>query len=300
MKREFNRAISSIPNVGEVELFREMAKQFNCNKFAKATYVKEIHKQYVEFNSSFYGGMKKIELGDLLFLTYDKSIKELKLCVLQAKYRKKAYRKFLDCNADEFQWELLYYKPDVVNKSKMYIPKHIINFRNDYKSITAYGIFYHDKISSEIDFLYTLPELFSPKKLIPHPSKVFSFTCPNLGGCRIACCGCSTGCSRKKGVMPKETLYTCAMDIFENEVLSWKIGAPINDDDIRKYVLGLLMNMQRTSDNPEVIEEILRDQDFVTVSENIFDKDEHPAAIIVITETEEHKKYLEYGEKINI
>lgn len=285
MKKEFNRAVSKMINVNEVGLFREMAKQFNYNKFTKATYVKEIHKQYVEFNSSFYGGMKRIELGDLLFLTYDKSKKEFKLCVLQAKYRKKPYKKFLDCNADEFQWELLYYKPDVYNKSKMNIPKHILNFRNDFKSITAYGIFYHDKSSNEIDFLYTLPELFSPKKMIPYPSKVFSFTCPNLGVCKTSCCGCGTGCSGKRGTMPKETLYTCSIDVFENEVVSSKIGAPINDDEIKKYILKLLNSMRRSSDKPEVIEEILRDQEFVMESKYLFDEDIHPSAIIVITET---------------
>ena len=284
MKTEFNKVASEMKNVNEIALFREMAKQFNNNKFTSATYVKEIHKQYVEFNSSFYGGMKKIELGDLLFLTYNKSKKELKLCILQAKYRKKPYKKFLDCNADEFQWELLYYKPEVVNKSKMFIPKNIINFRNDYKSITAYGIFYHDRISNEIDFLYTLPDFFLPKKIIPNPSTVFSFTCPNLGSCRMACCGCGKGCSGKKGIILKETIYTCAMDIFENEVISWKIGAPINDDAIKKYILRLLKSMQRTSDSPEVIEEILRDQDFVTDSEYSFGEDAHPSAIIVITE----------------
>lgn len=285
MKKEFNRAVSSMINVNEVELFREMAKQFNYNKFTRATYVEEVHQRYVEFNSSFQGGTKKVELGDLLFLTYNKSQKELKMCVLQAKYRSKPYKKFLDCDADIFQWELLYYRPDVYNKSKMNIPKHILNFRNDFKSITAYGIFYHDKMSNEIDFLYTLPELFSPKRMMPNPSKVFSFTCPNLGGCKITCCGCGTGCLGKKGAVPWETLYTCAIDVFENEVLSWRIGAPINDSEIKKYILGLLQSMRRDADDREVIDEILRDQDFETDSEHFNNEDAHPSAVIVITET---------------
>ncbi len=287
MKNELNMAISMMPKVGEVELFREMARQFNFNKFAKATYVKEVHKQYIEYPSSFLGSMKRIELGDLLFITYDKSTKELRICILQAKYRRGSYRKFLNCKADIFQWELLYYKPDVYDKSTMNIPKHILNFRHDYKSITAYGVFYHDKKLNMIDFLYTLPELFAPKYLLPSPSNTFVYNCPNLSVCKSSCCGCSTTmCPTKQGGMPKETLYTCSIDIFEHEILSCRIGAPINDDEIKKYILELLVIMKRTSENPEVIDEILRDYEYIYDSDDYFSDDEYPSAIIVITESE--------------
>ena len=37
MKNELNRAILGVANVGEVELFREMARQFNYNTLARAT-----------------------------------------------------------------------------------------------------------------------------------------------------------------------------------------------------------------------------------------------------------------------
>lgn len=288
MKNRLNRAISGMSNVGEVELFREMARQFNYYTFANATYVQEMHKQYVEFPSSFLGGMKKIELGDLLFITYDKFTKELRLCVLQAKYRRRSYRKFLNCKADIYQWELLYYKLDVDNKSKINIPKHILNFRNDYKSITAYGIFYHDKNLNMIDFLYTLPELFMPKSLVLSPSSTFVFNCPNLSICKSSCCGCSTTvCPSKQGGVPKETLFTCSMDIFEREVLHCKIGAPINNDEIRKYLLGLLDKMKKDAEDPEIIEEILRVYEYdyyARIDDYIFDEG-HPSAIIVITDS---------------
>lgn len=41
-------AISSIANVDEVVLFREMANQFNNNLTAKCAYVPEIHKILVQ------------------------------------------------------------------------------------------------------------------------------------------------------------------------------------------------------------------------------------------------------------
>lgn len=110
MKNELNKAMLGKPNVGEVDLFREMANQFNNNLIAKCTYVKEVHQRQVEFCSNITGKIEKRELGDLLLLTFDKAKRELRLCVLQAKYRKRAYRKFLSYSTDVFQWDLLYYK----------------------------------------------------------------------------------------------------------------------------------------------------------------------------------------------
>lgn len=287
MKKELNMAISDIENVREEDLFREMARQFSKNTLSKCTYVKEVHKMMVDFYSNIKGGVQQKEIGDLLLLTYNKLRKELRLCILQAKYRRGSYRKFLNCKADIFQWELLYYKPDVYNKSTINIPKHILNFRHDYKSITAYGVFYHDKKLDMIDFLYTLPELFTPRHLWPSPSNTFAFNCPNLSICKSSCCGCSTTiCPTKQGGVPKETLYTCSMDIFEHEILSCRIGAPINSDEIQKYVLGLLVSMKKTSENPEVIDEILRDYDYRIDSNDDFSDYEHPSAIIVITESD--------------
>lgn len=284
MKKELNKAIIGIPNVGE-ELFREMANQFNNNLIAKCTYVKEVHQMQVEFCSNITGNMEKRELGDLLLLTFDKVKKELRLCVLQAKYRRGAYRKFLSYSTDVLQWDLLYYKPDVYNKSSINIPKHILNFRNDYKSITAYGIFYRDKLLNMIDFLYTLPDYFKPNNTMSSKS-TFNYTCPNLGVCRYSCCGCNTTiCQTKQGGVPKETLFTCSMDIFEREVLQCKVGDPIDDGYIKKYILGLLNEMKMDTENPEIIDEILRDYDYDYYEEiNNYKFDEgHPSAIIVIT-----------------
>lgn len=286
MKKELNLAIKGMSSIGEIELFREMAKQFNYNKIAKCTYVKEVHKNYVEFESSISIRNVTRELGDLLFFTYDKSKKELRICVLQAKYRKGSYRKFLNCKADLYQWDLLYYKPDVHSKGKGCIPKNILNFRHDFKSITAYGIFYHDKLHKEVDFLYTLPELFYPSKLTPPPSKTFYFNCP--GNCSPRCCGSGSGCSHKIGATKNETLFTCSIDVFEKEILSCRIGAPIYDENIKKYALSLLSSMRGESDVPEVIEEILREYDFNEGIENEFINGGHPSAIIVVIESKQY------------
>ena len=293
MKNELNRNIIGITNLREEDLFKEMANQFNNNVSAKCTYVKEVHNMKVEFYSNFKGGKQPKEIGDLLLLTFDKCTKELRLCVLQAKYRRGSYRKFLNCRADVYQWELLYYKPDVYNKSRINIPKHILNFRHDYKSITAYGVFYHDKNLGMIDFLYALPELFVPKRLVPSPSSTFVFNCPNLSVCKSSCCGCSkTVCPTKQGGLPKETLFTCSMDIFEQEVLNCKVGAPINDDEIRKYILGLINEMKRDAEDAEIIDEILRIYEYGydrSLNEYIYEEG-HLAEIIIVTDSKRDLK----------
>ena len=297
MKNEINKAIIGIPNVREEDLFREMANQFNNNLIAKCTYVKEVHKMMVDFYSDFKGGKKQKELGDLLLLTFDKFRKELRLCILQAKYRKGMYRYFLNCNADIFQWELLYYKPNVQNSSSLNFPNNILNFRHDYKSITAYGIFYHDYMNNDIDFLYTLPDFFTPKNLLyPYSKKniskcSFIYTCPKIGAYHFGCCGCR---KNKSGMIPKETLYTCSMDLFEQEVLSCRIGAPIdNYSGIRKYIFSLLSYMKNSANMPEVIDEILENYDFEdrnNSDDNIVNNNEHPAAIIVVTDSRKYKE----------
>ena len=102
-----------------------------------------------------------VEIGDLVLITYDRSRKELRICTLQAKYKKDSVTKFLRIKRlDVFQWELLKDRPNVIAASKKYkVPQNILNFNPKYKSISAYGIFYQDPVpNGDIDFLFTIPE----------------------------------------------------------------------------------------------------------------------------------------------
>lgn len=311
MKKQLNAA--NLQKIDEVNLFQEMAEQFRRNKNANAAYVEEVHKQYVEFDSRFYGGAKKIELGDLLFLTYSRSEKKLKLCVMQVKYRRKPYEnnsgnnmqydKPLSCIGNIFQWELLHKRPDVVNRSKTNIPPYILNFRKDYKSITAYGVFYMEKGTDEIDFWYAVPELFGPKEDMFPPVKngaktFYSFrTKDKLEAAKYMI---FNNINAKD-----ETLLADNMDKFEQEIFSWKIGAPIDDiPEMKAYILGLLDAMKEDAENPEVIEEILRHYNSGTDSydSQIEDRNSyrkysghgkgHPAAMIVITGVDKNNEQI--------
>lgn len=270
--------------IDEEHLFREMAYEFNTS-ISKATYVEVIHKNYIEFISRYkVGGVAKVELGDLMLLTYDKATTELRICILQAKYRSKKYYYFLDFKADIFQWELLKEKPDVTNISRRFdFPKHILNFRNDYESITAYGIFYHDNISGDIDFLYTLPRCINPN-MIP-TSRVtkcepkFSFRCPKLLGSPNRLC--------RAGIFHKETISSCSIDVFEQQVLRCKVGAPINDKEVKRWVIHLLHSYKGRATIPEVIDELLG---YLNVGDSIeednYDFECVPSVLVVVTDSE--------------
>lgn len=293
MKKKLNMAINkSGVKIEEVSLFREMSNQFNNHPVSRSTYVEEIHgrKGWVQFASGYKtGGTAICELGDLLFLTYDKSVKELRICILQAKYRKGRYGKFLNFNADLFQWELLRDKPNIINKGSLIFPENILNFRYDYESIAAYGIFYNDNISGDIDFLYTIPRHIRPRSYpkiaVSKGNRAFRFSCPlGMGSPNLWC---------RKGYYSKEVISTCSMDVFEMGVLSCMIGAPINLD-INSWVMNLLRNVKDRADNPEIIEEIINSYggDIDLARSNYF-FDLTPPIIFVIADSKEYAKYVE-------
>lgn len=286
MKKELNGAVKkSNSEIDEIFLFRAMAAEFNHSTISQSTYVEEIHgiKSKVGFPSKYkLSGWANTELGDLLIFTFDKATHELRMCIMQAKYKKGGYYRFLNCKANLFQWELLHDKPTITTKSKFNFPSNILNFRTDYESISAYGIFYHDNISGDIDFLYTLPEFFVPHSFprtpISNGDRSFHFRCPlGLGSPNIACAN---------GIYLNEAISTCSIDIFEKLILSCKIGAPIpNRTGIENWALALLKNMREYADNPEVIDELLY---FCSnnITENAYSFEGTPSALVIVTDSE--------------
>lgn len=294
MKKEINSAIAKLTktSVNEIILFREMARLFNHSSISRSTYVEEIHgnKGLVEFYSSYKGAIKRVELGDLLIITYNKARKEIRICILQAKYKKKKYYRFLNFMGNLFQWELLNTKPTIDDKSKFNFPSNILNFRTDYRSISAYGIFYYDNINGEIDFLYTMPEFIVPSSapVIPvkYGSKGFHFRCPVKTGSP------NRGCIN--GINDKEAISTCSIDMFEEQVLLGKVGSPLPKKSLlMNWCKQILLTMLDTADVPGVIEEILTDySELSDLGESILDgrynNMSSPAALIVVTDSEKY------------
>ena len=188
MKNAFNTTLKNRPKgqkVNEIYLFRLMASYLN-RKAVRCTFVKQIHaKHYVSYKSNILQGHSKIvELGDLQLFIYDISEKELRICTLQAKYEKNNFRYHPSIVLNVFQWELLKDRPFVQAVSKKYpVRFNILNFNKAYKSISAYGIFFVENASGDVDFLYTIPEFLSNKRPLINLSRkrnkrMFKFNSP--------------------------------------------------------------------------------------------------------------------------
>lgn len=275
MKLELNRAIAG-KTIGEIILFREMANLFNTN-ISKCTYVDEVHgkRGMIEFSSNYLLANKKVEISDLLLLTFDRHTTQLRVCFLQAKYRHGKINKFFNFNANIFQWELLLNRPTITSTR---FPNNILNFRNDYDSITAYGIFYHD-ITSSIDFLYTIPGHINPSRRIIIP------TAKGIRAYRFnqKCTMPNSSCT--SGILPNEIISTCSVDTFEKQVLKCKIGAPITLS-ITPYIISLLNSMRSSAHDSSIIDELLN---YIDSNNEYFNEtithDYNPAALIVITDS---------------
>lgn len=284
MKKTLNDAVrNAVPGkkIDEIFLFREMASAFNTN-YSQCTYVEEVHgnKGQIAFNSEIANDLVHVELGDLLIFTYNRFLKEMKMCIMQVKYKKGGYKSFLRPRFDVIQWELLRNRPDIINCSpRFHFPTNILNFNSKYLSITAYGIFYEDNVSKEIDFLYTIPEnLYLNARPVYRKNKnkirTFHFTCGlGIGSPNPICCIYENR---------RETTETCSIDVFEKQMLAYTIGAPI-PPSLRGWVVGLFRSMRNRADDPRIIDDIM--ETYYFNNENLFNDayayENMPAALIL-------------------
>ncbi len=154
----------------------------------------------------------------------------------------------------------------------------MLNFRNNYTSITAYGIFYHDNTGS-IDFLYTIPRYINSSTRITIPTarciRAYRFNQP--------CTNPNSSCTG--GILPSEAISTCSVDTFEKQVLKCKIGTPITSS-IAPYIVSLLNSMRSSAHDSSIIDELLN---YIDSNNEYFNEtithDYNPAALIVITDS---------------
>lgn len=271
MKQLLNNGINTLPTVNEVDLFRLMANIFNTNT-SKSAFVNEVHGQrgFIDYHSTFSTGLKKIEIADLLMITCNRWSNEIRICFIQAKYRRRNYRRFLTFGANLYQWELLKDKPNIIDNYNKGFPQNILNFSH-FESITSFGIFYKDHLG-QIDFLYTLPKHIQKRNLNKYQTMDF------YAGCHCPNSRCLAG------IMPDETISTCSIDIFEREALACRIGAPI-DSSVKPYIASLLNSMRRNNlDNGELINEFIGRFDINTndLNSNYY----YPNTILLLTNAE--------------
>jgi hypothetical protein len=269
MKTLFNLRLPTLTKIDEVNLFRLMANIFNSGT-TMSTFVDEVHghKGFVDYYSKYLGKTKKIEIADLLIITCNRRTNEIRLCFVQAKYRRGSYRRFLTFGANLYQWELLKDKPNIIDTYNKGFPVNILNF-STYESITSFGIFYHDS-NGQIEFLFTLPKHIKNRNINKYQTMDF------FAGCHCPNINCT------KGKMKLETISTCSMDMFASEVLACRIGAPI-DTHIRPFVGNLLNSMRKKEKGKnELINEFIDRLDYNNDVQQCFDY--HPNSILVMTD----------------
>lgn len=257
----------------EVNLFRALSSALNTDR-SYSCYSKEIHGGYnsVNFNSKYFYSIRR-ELGDLLLLTFDNLKKEIRICILQAKYEKKEKKPLKKFKSDFFQWDLLLNKYDVKSVGKIIFPKNILNFQNQYKTISSFGIFYID--NNKPDMIYTIPDYMKPNSF-PCKSAVRTFYFDN-----------SKMLSSKN-----EIFYTSTLNKFASAILSNKIGAPLhlnNNHNIVSWVYSLLKITQKNSETEKISNYIL--DNFPFENFDLYNKsinENTPHMVITITNYKNH------------
>lgn len=249
MKNQLNEAIkTTTKKVDEIFLFSEMMNIFNNNS-TRSCFVKSVHSHsgFIKYHSKITNDIKKLEIADLQILNYNKSKKELRLCFVQAKYKKSFYNtKFISFRGNAYQLELLRDRCDIIDAYNNGFPKNILNFTK-YKTITSYGVFFTNR-NNEVDFLFTLPEHLNAS------SNKVNTTISFRGYCICPNQNCTAG------IQKNETISICSLDGFEKQVLIGNTGAPINHQ-LRPYISSLLNSIYKETGN-DIAQEMMRYSDF--------------------------------------
>lgn len=231
MKSSFNVVATKYQNPNEINLFEILMKQLNSSK-TRTCYVKSVHAHagFVNYNSLITGKIKKVEIADLQILNFNRARNELRMCFLQAKYKRSRYRNFISFPGDNYQLELMTLRCQIMDKYNNGFPQDILSFTS-YQTITSYGLFFIDR-SGEIEFLFTLPDHLHPSNRTKRTTTLLfsgKCFCPNVN-CRM-------------GVNVNETISICSMDGFEQQLQIGNIGAPVAHHT--RYVSSLLGSMYR-------------------------------------------------------
>lgn len=235
MKVEINNAIYKRNKLkfGEIFLFQEMTK--SLNKFVPAIFVKETHgrRGWVRFPSKITQDIRQKEISDLLIICYNRPTNEVKVSFLQAKYHRTKTVPFLDFHGDYLQLELLKSRPNIDPNNFYKFPPNVLNF-SKYRSLTNYGVFFHDN-SGKIDMLYCVADLLRQSKA---NGLLGPIQFPGNSNCPKANCFTSNA---------SEMVSTCNIDLFEKGLIQFQIGAPIKQYPmIYAYFIGLLKQIQQS------------------------------------------------------
>lgn len=245
------------PAVGEVPLFRELAKYFK-KKYCGAIHIIETHqKYYVEFNSK-CGRVTK-EISDLWIIVYSPEQKQIRMTFLQAKYKnhKETYNNNQDFKfeAEYFQYELLSQRRIFTSKgTNNVLPDDILaNAQSD--SIGSYGVFYHDD-AGKMNFAFSIASFLQEIKTFvcydPKKSIELQF---NRTDNWIEKVPNNRNLSNSNVL---ELINTLDVDFFERCILNLLVGSPVESDKVVLRFTGRFLNkIKNDVENKERIEEFI-------------------------------------------
>lgn len=280
MKSDINDAIFKHNKLrfGEIFLFREMAN--SLNNITPTIFVQETHgrRGWVQFHSEITNSVRQKEISDLLIVCLNKPTNEIKISFLQAKYHRTTINPFLRFYGDYLQLELLKKRPVIHQNNFLGFPENILSFSN-FRSLTSYGVFYHDTGSS-IDMLYSVSDLLNQENL---NRLVGSIIFPGNQECPKMNCFTANR---------KEMISTCNLDLFERGILSFQIGAPINSNTmIEAYFKKLFKYIISNANglNSSILSDLLGD--FVKNTEDTENEIKgNPSMLIIQTNSEQIKE----------
>ena len=211
-------------NIDEVGLIDKMIQYFQNRP--QCTTIKT-HQHYVTYSNP----PIKCEISDILFVSYSKHYPLMKINFLQAKKADFNNRKEglvsnntkLKFSIDKNQYNLLKDRPEI-EPSKTGLPKDILSSACN-ASITSYGVFYNASNSSKtttVEFAFEITDLLQPT---PKVTRACFGTIDTYYGCICNNKYCHCYCWHEPNL-----LTTLDTDCFENALLNFQIGSPIEDE----------------------------------------------------------------------
>lgn len=231
LNKEYNKATD-----GEILLFRKLSSILE--KKYSSTFIEEIHQRRIKYTSFAIDREVCRELSDLWIIVYSPNQQKAKMTFLQAKYIKHNISTIpLYFSADYFQFELLKMRI-ILNESSMNFPKNILSYTNN-ETIGTYGIFYRDS-EDTVEFAYCSAARMncfsSPLSSSRHNSRMSlpeNLEIPNslfINNEEIC-------------------LYACDVNSFTKNLIDFKIGAEITENNDIVNFIATYFNSNRFLEN---------------------------------------------------
>lgn len=217
----------------EISLFRLLAKLL-AKHYHNIEYL-ETHGQpgFVEFVSQISPGVKKKrEISDLIIIAYSRRRRIAKYTIHQVKYDRnvgiKRQSPAFDFRGELYQYDLLYYRPDIIPvPGSIQFPTHILS-NASHVSVCSYGVFFtnHNRL---IDYTYSASRWLTPASYAKRPKLLLN----------------EAMLDKKYG---EDDLTACiGLQKFVQALLDLHVGTLIGPNSNGRFIASVLASARRSS-----------------------------------------------------